>query len=88
MERTKWQLHVDRWRHGCGNALCDRAQKVCLARGSLPCDVLFTAEAPGESENVVGRPMVGPCLTLSASFATTESQRRLDRQQFDGVGAG
>lgn len=29
-------------------------------RGSLPCDVLFVGEAPGESENVAVQPFVGP----------------------------
>lgn len=31
-----------------------------LARGKLPCDVLFIGEAPGESEDVLGQPFVGP----------------------------
>jgi DNA polymerase len=31
-----------------------------LARGTVPCDVLFVGEAPGESENVTGQPFTGP----------------------------
>lgn len=31
-----------------------------LARGQLPADVLFIGEAPGESEDVLGKPFVGP----------------------------
>lgn len=31
-----------------------------LARGTVPCDVLFVGEAPGASEDVIGRPFVGP----------------------------
>jgi DNA polymerase len=34
--------------------------KVVHARGSVPCDVLFVGEAPGASENLIGRPFVGP----------------------------
>ena len=40
--------------------LCATRNKVVFARGSLPCDVLFIVEAPGHSENVLGKPMVGP----------------------------
>ncbi len=31
-----------------------------LARGSLPCDVLLCGESPGESENALGTPFIGP----------------------------
>lgn len=30
-----------------------------MARGTIPCDILFVGEAPGESEDVLGRPFVG-----------------------------
>ena len=53
--------HVERWKNGCGSDQCDpKKKKVVLARGSLPCDVLFVGEAPGESENVLGVPFAGP----------------------------
>jgi len=35
-------------------------KKVVLAKGKLPCDVLFIGEAPGASEDILGRPFVGP----------------------------
>lgn len=57
--KSPYALHVERWRNGCGAEICEGARK-CLARGSLPADVLFLGEAPGESENVLGRPFVGP----------------------------
>lgn len=57
---TEWMLFRDKWKGGCGNAICSTARNVCLARGSVPCDVLFVGEAPGESEDVIGRPFVGP----------------------------
>lgn len=51
--KTKW---VD-----CVNCdLCATRQKVVFLRGSIPCDVLFVGEAPGFSEDVIGKPMVGP----------------------------
>lgn len=31
-----------------------------LARGKIPCDILFIGEAPGPSEDVIGQPFVGP----------------------------
>lgn len=56
--------HVARW-SGCRRCdLCETRGKVVLARGKLPCDVLFIGEAPGESENVLGRPFVGPAGSL------------------------
>ena len=61
-----WQSHVERWRHceDCHLAQC-RTQ-VVLARGKVPCDILFIGEAPGRSEDVaqtaegLGKPFVGP----------------------------
>lgn len=64
--RSIWEMHVERWGRGCGSDLCphpDRpggAQSVCLARGSLPCDILFVGEAPGMSEDMLGQPFSGP----------------------------
>lgn len=40
--------------------LCNYRNKVVLARGRLPCDVLFVGEAPGASEDILGKPFVGP----------------------------
>lgn len=31
-----------------------------LARGQIPCDVLFIGEAPGVSEDLLGQPFIGP----------------------------
>lgn len=57
---TAWKRHVAKW-SGC--KLCElhtSRKSVVLARGSVPCDVLFIGEAPGESEDVHGKPFVGP----------------------------
>ena len=58
---SPYQAHKARWSEGCGSEMCGRAGgRVCLLRGQVPCDVLFVGEAPGKSENVLGRPFVGP----------------------------
>lgn len=64
MTITSYQAHVQRWQNcqACELWKSRRARrgKVVLARGQLPCDVLFTGEAPGASENVLGKPFCGP----------------------------
>lgn len=57
---TPYEKHLATWQgcercslHQCRNA-------VIFARGELPADVLFVGEAPGESEDIIGRPFVGP----------------------------
>ena len=57
---TPYQLHVQKWRDGCGDESCGSVTKRCFARGKIPADVLLIGEAPGESENVIGQPFVGP----------------------------
>lgn len=59
-EGTPFQRHCLKWRNGCGAEECERASKVVLARGKIPCDVLFIGEGPGASEDVAGIPFVGP----------------------------
>jgi uracil-DNA glycosylase len=49
---------------------------VVLCRGRLPCDVLFVGEAPGVSEDVLGRPFVGP----AGKLLDTIVERALDGQ--------
>jgi DNA polymerase len=55
-----FQRHVERWRGGCGNAICEDAHKRCMARGQIPADVFICGEAPGQSESIIGSPFVGP----------------------------
>ena len=57
---TLFQQHCQRWANGCGSRICKTATNIVFARGSIPCDVLMTGEAPGESENVLGKPFCGP----------------------------
>lgn len=57
---TEYQMFAERWRDCTACRLCEGRKRVVLARGSVPCDVLFVGEAPGESEDVLGRPFAGP----------------------------
>lgn len=56
---ASWRQHKAHWES------CERCElhlgclKRVLARGSLPCEVLFIGEAPGESEDAIGKPFVG-----------------------------
>lgn len=53
------QEHRVRWAGGCGAEICSGATRV-ICRGTVPCDVLLIGEAPGESENALGKPFIGP----------------------------
>lgn len=57
---TLYQLHRQQWANGCGSDQCTIASKVVLGRGVIPCDILFIGEAPGESEDSIGKPFCGP----------------------------
>lgn len=57
---TLFEQHCNRWKNGCGWDGCHRARNRVFLRGRLPCDVLFVGEAPGESEDALGRPFMGP----------------------------
>ena len=57
---TPYMEHVNRW-NGCTACdLCHTRKRVVMARGNVPADVVFIGEAPGQSEDVLGRPFVGP----------------------------
>ncbi len=55
-----YKQFADKWGQGCGSPLCSKANKIVLAKGKVPCDILFVGEASGESENVIGVPFCGP----------------------------
>lgn len=57
---TPWQAHVAGWRACTRCDLHARRSTVVLARGAVPCDVLFVGEAPGRSEDGLGKPFIGP----------------------------
>lgn len=58
--KTRYQLHVEEYKDGCGSFYCGTKNKIVLGKGKLPCDVLFVGEAPGPSEDIIGKPFVGP----------------------------
>lgn len=57
---TPYQSHVAKWSACRACELCDQRSKVVHVRGRLPCEILYVGEAPGVSEDVLGRPFVGP----------------------------
>ncbi len=57
---SKWTNHRERWKNCTECELSESCTQVVLARGRLPCDILFVGEAPGVSEDVLGKPFVGP----------------------------
>lgn len=56
----KFAAHKSKWRDCELCELCETRSNVVLARGKLPCEVLFIGEAPGKSEDALGQPFVGP----------------------------
>lgn len=56
----KWLRHVERWKNCQECPLCTQRDKIVLAKGLVPCDVLFLGEAPGISEDTTGLPFDGP----------------------------
>lgn len=63
-----WTEHVARWRDCTACRLCQQRDRIVLARGDVPCDVLFVGEAPGASEDALGLPFVGPAGRLLDSI--------------------
>ncbi len=55
-----WLQHVEDWKDCQRCPLGKQRSNICLARGTLPCMVLFVGEAPGISEDAIGQPFVGP----------------------------
>lgn len=55
-----WQNFVAKWKDCQACPLCDQRDRIVLARGQVPCDVLFIGEAPGASEDATGLPFKGP----------------------------
>lgn len=57
---TPYQRHKFKWSKCQKCVLHETRRKVVLARGKLPAAILFIGEAPGASEDVIGKPFVGP----------------------------
>lgn len=59
LKLSRFARHKQFWESGCGANECG-SSNVCLFRGDVPCHILFVGEAPGERENSLGVPFVGP----------------------------
>lgn len=57
---SKYSMHKMKWKDCSDCDLCSHRSRVILGKGTIPCDVLFIGEAPGDSEDVLGAPFVGP----------------------------
>lgn len=52
--------HLRTW-GGCTKCRLHEGRiEMVFTRGQVPCQVLFVGEAPGESEDILGRPFCGP----------------------------
>ena len=75
---SPYQKFCDRW-EGCrGCALGFQRTKIVLARGKVPAEVLFVGEAPGPSEDVLGKPFVGPAGKLLDKIIEVGIDGRVD----------
>lgn len=57
---SAWTDHVAKWKDCQRCPLAQQRSNIVLARGQVPCDVLFVGEAPGASEDALGQPFKGP----------------------------
>lgn len=82
---TPFQKFKARWRdcHGC--YLCDTRKSVVLSRGTYPCDILFVGEAPGENEDALGQPFVGPAGKLLDQIVERALRGRTYRVAFTNL---
>lgn len=64
----KYKQHREKWNDCEKCELCNQRGSVVLARGKIPCDLLFIGEAPGQSEDVLGVPFAGPAGKLLDSI--------------------
>lgn len=61
----KYAEHLEKWKDCKACDLCKTRKRVVLLRGKIPCQVLFIGEAPGESEQALGQPFIGPAGKLA-----------------------
>ncbi len=55
-----WPEHIEKWKDCQRCPLAQQRSQICLARGTLPADIMFIGEAPGMSEDALGLPFKGP----------------------------
>ncbi len=74
--RERYIKHRSKWKECDLCSLEELRSNVALVRGDLPCEVLFIGEAPGQSEDTLGTPFVGPAGKLLDSILETALSRR------------
>lgn len=57
---TPFQKHVADWKDCQRCPLAKQRDRICLARGKITADIVLVGEAPGDSENAIGQPFIGP----------------------------
>jgi len=57
---TLYQQHKRKWANCSRCLLHKQRRRIVLARGTIPCNVAFVGEAPGASEDCLGKPFCGP----------------------------
>ena len=57
---TPYQKHFAKWKDCELCPLHSQRHRIVLARGKVPADVVLIGEGPGESEDALGSPFVGP----------------------------
>lgn len=60
LAKYRWRYHRKHWQACEACPLHNTRTRVVFARGTIPADILFIGEAPGESEDVLGVPFIGP----------------------------
>lgn len=58
--KSLYQAHVAKWQHCEVCPLYKTRTNTVFFKGTLPAPILFIGEGPGESEDVLGTPFVGP----------------------------
>lgn len=58
--RMTIEQHVAKWKNCQRCPLCRMRDNVVIGRGSIPAQVAFIGEAPGDSEDASGEPFRGP----------------------------
>lgn len=73
--KSRWELFKQRWKN-C--RLCDlyknRTRGLVHVRGQIPADLVLIGEGPGESEDIIGYPFVGPAGKLLDEIMTTAKE--------------
>lgn len=60
IKQSPFRCHVTKWQNCTKCSLCQNRTNTVFTRGTVPCDVLFIGEGPGASEDILGKPFIGP----------------------------